>query len=77
MVSPVSIVTVDSQRRIYLPKELDFNAKKAIIIHRGDTYLLIPIPDKITEIDAKPTVDELRKKGEEKAKRESRDAHRV
>jgi virulence-associated protein VagC len=73
----VSIVTVDAQRRIYIPKELDFKAKKAFIIHRGDTYLLIPIPEKITEIDAKPQTDELKRRAEEKAKKESKDAHRV
>ena len=70
-------MSVDSQRRIYLPKELDFKAKKAVIIRRGETYILIPIPEKVTEIDVKASSDELRKMAEEKAKREARDAHRV
>ena len=73
----MSIVSVDSQRRIYLPKELDFKAKKALIIRRGEIYVLIPIPEKITEIDVKIPVDELEKMAEEKAKVETRDAHRV
>jgi len=34
-------VTIDSQRRIYLPKELGFDAEKVIIIPRGETYLMI------------------------------------
>ena len=73
----MSIVSVDSQRRIYLPKELDFKAKKAVIIRRGETYVLIPIPEKITEIDVKMPADELRKMAEEKAKMEAKDAHRI
>ena len=73
----VSIVSVDSQRRIYLPKELDFKAKKAVIIRRGETFVLIPIPEKITEIDVKTPTNELRRMAEEKAKRETKDAHRI
>jgi virulence-associated protein VagC len=73
----MSIVSVDSQRRIYLPKELDFKASKAIIMRRGETYLLIPVPDKITEIEVEQPTEKLRKRAEEKAKRETRDAHRI
>jgi virulence-associated protein VagC len=73
----VSIVSVDSQRRIYLPKELDFKAKKAVIIRRGETYILIPIPEKVTEIDVKASSNKLGEMAEEKAKMETRDAHRV
>ena len=73
----MSIVSVDSQRRIYLPKELDFKAKKAVIIRRGETYVLIPIPEKITEIDVKIPANELRKLAEEKAKMGAKDAHRI
>ena len=39
----MTIVTIDSQRRIYLPKELGFDAEKAIIIPRGENYLMIPV----------------------------------
>lgn len=70
-------MSVDSQRRIYLPKELDFKAKKAVIIRRGETYILIPIPEKVTEIDVKTSSNKLGEMAEEKAKRETRDAHRV
>jgi len=73
----MAIVSVDSQRRIYLPKELDFEAKKALIIPRGDEYILIPIPDKIVEIDVGLSIEELRARAEEKARREARDARRV
>ena len=70
------IVTVDPQRRIYLPKELGFQAKKALILPRGDTYLLIPIPEEITPIDTEKTISELKKQAEEKAKQEILDANR-
>jgi len=73
----MAIVSVDSQRRIYLPKELDFEAKKALIIPRGDEYVLIPIPDTIVEIDVDVPVEELRERADEKARREARHAHRV
>ena len=71
----MAIVSVDSQRRIYLPKELEFKAKKALIVRRGETYILIPIPDRILEIDVDLSVEELRKRAEERARREAQDAH--
>jgi virulence-associated protein VagC len=71
----MAIVSVDSQRRIYLPKELEFKAKKALIVRRGETYILIPIPDRILEIDVDLSVEELRKMAEERARREAQDAH--
>ena len=77
MVNLTSIVSVDSMRRIYLPKELDFKAKKAFIIPRGEIYILIPIPDKITEIDVDISTEELRKRAENKAKKEAKDANRI
>ena len=73
----MAIVSVDAQRRIYLPKELDFKAKKAIILPRGETYLIIPVPDDITPIDVDATIEELKHRGEERARKEARDAHRV
>lgn len=73
----MAIVSVDAQRRIYLPKDLPFDAKKAIIIPQGDFFVLIPIPEKVTEIDVKESTNDLRRKAEEKAKREAKDAHRV
>lgn len=73
----MAIVTVDSQRRIYLPKELDFEAKKAIIVPRGETYIIIPVPDEITPIDVDLSKEELMRRADLKAKREARDANRV
>jgi bifunctional DNA-binding transcriptional regulator/antitoxin component of YhaV-PrlF toxin-antitoxin module len=69
------IVSVDSQRRIYLPKELGFKANKALIVIRGAKYVLITIPEKITEIDIGLSVEELRRVAEERAKTETGDAH--
>ncbi len=71
----MAIVSVDSQRRIYLPKELEFKAKKALIVRRGETYVLIPIPDRVVEIDVDLSVEELVKRAEERARREAQDAH--
>ena len=73
----MAIVSVDAQRRIYLPKELDFKAKKAIIVPRGETYVIIPVPDDITPIDVDATIEELKHRAEAKARKETKDANRV
>ena len=73
----LTIVTIDPQRRIYLPKELDIEADKAIIVPRGDNYLLIPIPREITPIDTELTIQELKKKAEEYAEKDVKDANRI
>jgi len=77
MVNRLAIVSVDAQRRIYIPKELSFNAKKAIIIPQGSSYILIPIPEKVTEIDVRESTKELRRRAEEKAKEEAKNAARI
>jgi hypothetical protein len=69
----LTIVSIDSQRRIYIPKELGFKAEKALMIPRGQNYLLIPIPDEITPIDTQLTIKELKEKGKEKARRETKE----
>jgi len=66
----LSLVKVDSQRRIYIPKEIPFKADKAIIVPYGASFLLIPIPEKVIEIDVKASIQDLKKKAEEKAKEE-------
>jgi len=73
----LSIVTIDAQRRIYLPRELGFKAKKAIIVPRGETYVIIPVPDEITPIEADATIEELKRRAEAKARKEAEDANRV
>lgn len=73
----MTIVSIDPQRRIYLPKELGFKAKKAIIVPRGETYVIIPVPEDVTPIDVDKTIDELKLRAEEKARKEARDANRV
>ena len=66
----MSLVKVDSQRRIYIPKEIPFKADKAIIVPYGASFLLIPVPEKVIEIDVKASTRELRKRAEEKAREE-------
>lgn len=66
----MSLVTVDSQRRIYIPKEIAFKADKAIIVPYGGSFLLIPVPEKVVEIDVKASIGELKRKAEEKARKE-------
>lgn len=66
----MSLVKVDSQRRIYIPKEIPFKAEWAIIVPYGSSFLLIPVPEKIIEIDVKDSIRELKKKAEEKAREE-------
>jgi len=63
-------VKVDSQRRIYIPKEVSFKAEKAIIIPYGMSFLLVPVPEKIIEIEVEVSTQELKKRAEEKAKQE-------
>jgi len=64
----VSLVKIDSQRRIYIPKEIPFKADKAIIVPFGASFLLIPVPEKVIEIDIKASIQELKRRAEEKAK---------
>jgi len=72
MAKKLSVVSVDAQRRIYIPKELSFNAKKVIIIPQAGLYILIPVPEKATEIDVKVSTKDLRMRAEEKAKEEAK-----
>ncbi|MEM2889589.1 MAG: hypothetical protein QXR42_09000, partial [Candidatus Bathyarchaeia archaeon] len=63
----MTVVSVDAQRRIYIPKEFSFDETKVLIIPQGDSYILIPVPQKIEEIDIEESTQELRKKAEKKA----------
>jgi len=67
----LTVVKVDSQRRIYIPKDMPFEAQKAIIIPYGASLLLVPVPEKVIEIDVKASIGELKKKAEKKAKLEA------
>jgi len=71
MVKSLAVVKVDSQRRIYIPRDMPFEAEKAIIIPYGASFLLVPVPEKVIEIDVKASIGELKKKAEEKAKQEA------
>lgn len=67
----MTLVKVDPQRRIYIPKEVPFKADKAILVPYGASFLLIPVPEKIIEIDVRASIQELKKRAEEKAKEEA------
>lgn len=56
------MVKVDSQRRIYIPKEIPFKADKAIIVPYGASFLLIPVPEKVIEINVKNSIEELKRR---------------
>lgn len=66
----MAVVKVDSQRRIYIPKEVPFKAEKAIILPYGASFLLVPIPDKIIEIEVGASIQGLKRRAEEKGKQE-------
>jgi len=66
----LTLVKIDSQRRIYIPKEIPFKANEAIIVPFGASFLLIPVPEKIIEIEIPISTQELKKRAEEKAKNE-------
>ena len=68
----LAVAKFDSQRRVYIPKEVSFGAEKAIIIPHGSSLLLVPVPEKIIEIEVKASIPELKKEAEEKAKQEAR-----
>lgn len=65
------MVKIDSQRRIYIPKDIPLEVDKAIILPFGTFLLLIPIPEKIIEIDVKGSIQELKRKAEERAREEA------
>jgi len=67
----MSVVKVDSQRRIYIPKELGFKAEKALILPYGSNFLLIPIRKDVIEIDIDASIEELKKRSEEAAKHDA------
>jgi len=66
----LALVKIDSQRRIYIPREIPFKADEAIIVPLGASFLLIPVPEKIVEIDIPISTEELKRRAEVKAKNE-------
>ncbi|MEM2941735.1 MAG: AbrB family transcriptional regulator [Thermoproteota archaeon] len=67
----MALVKVDSQRRIYIPKDVPFEAGRALLVPFGSSFLLIPVPDRVVEIDVGASVEELRRRAEEKAREEA------
>jgi len=67
----LAVVKVDPQRRIYIPRDLPFEAEKAIIIPYGASFLLVRVPERVIEIDVKASISELKREAGEKARREA------
>lgn len=66
----MSIVKVD-RRRIYIPREIPFTAKKVLIIPLGSKLMIIPVPEKPIEINTQLSTKELRKLADKKAKQDT------
>ncbi|MDG6982927.1 MAG: hypothetical protein JRM74_05675 [Nitrososphaerota archaeon] len=64
----MAVVKVDAHRRIYVPKEMDIEAEKVIIVKQGAAFLLIPVPRRPIEIDVKEGVPELKARADAAAR---------
>jgi hypothetical protein len=56
----VTVIKVGSGRRIYLPKTIQLESDRLILLPFGTGYLLIPVPSKIHEIETPLTRKELK-----------------
>lgn len=65
------MVKVDATRRIYIPKDLPFEAQHAILIPQAGAYLLIPVPKEPILIDVKASVTDLKGQAERRAKQDA------
>jgi len=62
------LLKVDARRRIYLPKSVRLESDEVILIPMGSSYLLIPVPKNIIEIDIDIERESLRRIAEHKAR---------
>jgi len=62
------ILKIDSRRRIYLPKSIKLETNEVILVPMGSSYLLIPVPKGVVEIDIDMERESLKKIAEHKAK---------
>ena len=70
----VTVIKVGSGRRIYLPKTIQLDSDRLILLPFGTGYLLIPLPTKIKEIDTSLTRKELKELRDQAA---AEDAKRI
>ncbi|MFQ6123384.1 MAG: hypothetical protein ACE5R6_02080 [Candidatus Heimdallarchaeota archaeon] len=56
----VMVIKVGSGRRIYLPKTIQLESDRLILLPFGTGYLLIPVPAEIREIETPLTRKELK-----------------
>lgn len=64
----MAVVKMDSHRRIYVPREMAFDADAVIMLQQGRTYLVIPVPREPIEIDVEEGTPELKSKAESMAR---------
>ena len=62
------ILKVDDRRRIYIPKSVKLESDEVILIPMGSSYLFIPVPKKVVEIDIDTDRKSLKKIAEYKAR---------
>ena len=68
----MKIVPLDQKRRKYLLREHAIDSEKAVIIHRGENFLLIPIPKEIIPIGINKTITELKTEAEKQVEKETK-----
>ncbi len=66
----MSIVKI-SKRKIYIPNDIPFDAKRVIIIPISDNLLIIPISERPIEIDIKESISKLKRKAEKRARHDT------
>jgi virulence-associated protein VagC len=68
----MAVVRVDAHRRIYVPKEIEIDSDKVVLVRQGAALLVIPVPRNPIEIDVKEPVPGLKAKAESLAKDDAR-----
>ena len=68
----MSVVEIDARGRVTIPKEMRIEADRALVIHMGDSYMVIPIARAPVESDTKVTGKSAKERAERKLAEEVR-----